>query len=132
MNSYIYVNNNPLNWVGPTGEDWLSVGLSAVSFAAGVAGTAALISGAPVLGIGVVGWGTISLAASAYGAYRSWNDYRSGRIHGAEFGMSLGLSAASNIPYAGFAWGIGSVGWETGQTFLHAKAPRTRKRACKQ
>ena len=98
---------------------------------ASIAGTAALISGAPVLGIGAVGWATISIAASGYSAYRSWTDYRNARISGAEFGMSLGLSAASNVPYLGFAWGIGNVGWEIGETLFHSKTPRTRNWKCK-
>jgi hypothetical protein len=47
LNRYIYVGNNPINLVDPSGDDWISVGL-------GMTGLVAWVASAPTLGLAAV------------------------------------------------------------------------------
>jgi RHS repeat-associated protein len=122
LNPYLYADANPVNKIDPTGEDAIDIGLSVIGLGAGIVATGALFAGAPVVGAVAVG---VGVTAWAYGSYRSWTTYGSSP----QFWTSTSLSLASNIPIVGFAWGIGSVAWETALTF--ANSPRRPARAYK-
>ncbi|WP_170157731.1 RHS repeat-associated core domain-containing protein [Thermodesulfitimonas autotrophica] len=88
LNAYLYVLNNPVNLVDPSGKDWFKVGLAITSGSFLAVGLVGLAVSSPVI-IGVATFAGFVVTGVSMG-YTEWQ-YRQGKISKAERNTSLAL-----------------------------------------
>jgi RHS repeat-associated protein len=110
LNSYLYCNNNPVNLIDITGEDWFSSSVSLGGVVTAVGSTlitAGVIATSPE-------WTTAGAIVLGGALIYTGYQYYTGQISGFQAGVSIILTGLSAVPYIGPAFALGGLGWESG------------------